>query len=95
METTSPLWATKSAVFRPVSRSHLQLKTEIEGIFPVCIQLHFHVARAGDDVPVAEEAAGAEKAVVAGELADHLGHPRRVAVVQVVDGAHVVHPAAR
>lgn len=44
---------------------------------------------------VVQEAAGAEEALIAGQFADNFRGTRCVAIVQIVNGAHVVHAAAR
>lgn len=56
--------------------------------------LHFHVSRAGEDVSVIQESAATEEALIAGKLAHHLRRARRVAVVHVVNRAHIVHTSA-
>lgn len=56
--------------------------------------LHFHVSRAGEDVSVIQEPAATEEALIAGKLAHHLRRARRVAVVHVVNRAHIVHTSA-
>lgn len=56
--------------------------------------LHLHVAGAGDNVAVVQESTGRQEALVAEQLPGHLGHSGCVTVVDVVNGALVVHTSA-
>ena len=53
-----------------------------------------HVSRSGDDLGVFYEATAGQESFVAGQFTDDFGHCVAVSVVEIVDGAHVVHPAA-
>lgn len=56
---------------------------------------HFHVSGPCEEVGVVEEANGGEEALVPDQFPADLGGPCGVAVVDVVYGALVVHPATR
>lgn len=58
------------------------------------LYLHLHIAGAGEQMGVVEEPAAAEEPLVAGQLTHQLRRARRVAVVHVIHGAHIVHTTA-
>lgn len=66
-------------------------------IFPglIWLRVHFHIAGAGDEFIVVNEAAGGQETLVTQQLSQHLGGAGgAVAIIHVVNCAHVVHTTA-
>jgi hypothetical protein len=55
---------------------------------------HFHITGACDECFVVNEAARGQETLVAQQLSQHLGGAAAVAIVHVVNCAHVVHATA-
>lgn len=55
---------------------------------------NFHVARAGDEVVVIEKTARTQKALVTGQLANDFRCTGWISIVDIVNGAHVIHSTA-
>lgn len=99
MEHTSPAWAATCSSFLPASRSHMVSCMSPEPVM-IFLSVHWRALRLRTRLPCKyrqltfNETASGQEALVAGELARHLGRAGAVAVVHVVHGAHVVHAAA-
>lgn len=59
------------------------------------IHSHFHVSGPSEEVGIVKETDGGKEALVTNQFPADLGSPGGVAVVDVVYGALVVHPATR
>lgn len=57
--------------------------------------LHFHVTRSGQNVRVVQKPARTKEALVAGQLAYDFRRSRWIAIVHIVNGAHVIHATTR
>lgn len=97
-EITSPVWPTNSRILLPLSMSQrtLWIKFASDSSVPTTgLDSHFLVRRSRDDLLVVHEAAAGQEPVEARKFPNQLRPViRRVPLVQVENGAHIVHSAA-